>query len=185
MTVNDIVKDARVAHVRELKAEIASLKASLAAAQAACAAWESHFALALAAARDAERLPDGGDVLILDGWNIVFNSKFKVPDDPHAGKQRLIDAMRAYAQGRTAEFVWLVFDGAEENSSAEGALRISYTGGEGTQRADRLVTDYVRLMRMTGQKVSVTVVTNDKTFAKGVAALGAEVRGVKEFTDGI
>ena len=74
MTVNDIVKDARVAHVRELKAEIASLKASLAAAQAACAAWESHFALALAAARDAARLPDGGDVLILDGWNIVYNA---------------------------------------------------------------------------------------------------------------
>ena len=185
MTVNEIIKDTRVAHVRELKAEVARLKAELAAAQTACTAWEKHFAVALAAAHDAERLPANGTILILDGWNIVFNSKFKVPDDPHAGKQRLIDAMRTYSQSHASEFVWLVFDGAEENASVDGGLRISYTGGDGTQRADRLITDYVRLMRFTRQSAPMAVVTNDKAFGNGVRALGAEVKGVKEFTDGL
>ncbi len=185
MTANDIIKDARVARVRELKAEIASLKAELAAAQAQCAAWESHFAVALAAAMDADRIKDGGGILILDGWNIVFNSKFKGEGDLHLGKQRLIDAVRAYAAAHGGDFVWLVFDGTEENASAEGNLRVSYTGGTGAQRADRLITDYVRLMRITGRGAPVTAVTYDKDLGKSLRALDVEVRSVKEFTDGI
>ena len=95
MTSNDIVRDARIAHVRELKAEVARLKAELAAAQQACATWEHHFALALAAARDVDRLPNGGTMLILDGWNIVFNSKFKGEGDAHASATLVAKASSA------------------------------------------------------------------------------------------
>ena len=184
MTSNDIVRDARIQHVRELKAEVARLKAELAAAQQACATWEHHFALALAAARDADRLPSGGVLLILDGWNIVFNSKFKGEGDAHLGKQRLIDAARAYASQHPNEFVWLVFDGADANAACDGNFRVSYTGGEGEQRADHLIIDYLRLLRLEGRPVSATVVTNDKTFGRKAAELGAAVRPVKEFADG-
>ena len=184
MTSNDIVKDARIAHVRELKAEVARLKAELAAAQQACATWEHHFALALAAARDVDRLPSGGAMLILDGWNIVFNSKFKGEGDAPLGKQRLIDAARAYAPQHPNEFVGLVFDGADANAACDGNFRVSYTGGEGEQRADSLVVNYLRLLRLEGRTLSVTVVTNDKTFGRKAAELGATVRPVKEFADG-
>ena len=63
MTSNDIFQDARVAHVRELKAEVARLKAELAAAQEACATWEHHFALALAVARVVITAKDGREAL--------------------------------------------------------------------------------------------------------------------------
>ena len=179
------MRDARIAHVRELKAEVARLKAELAAAQQACATWEHHFALALAAARDVDRLPPGGVLRVLDGWNIVFNSKFKGEGDAHLGKQRLIDAVRAYAPQHPNEFVWLVFDGADANADAEGNFRVSYTGGEGEQRADRFVTDYLRLLRLEGRHVPVTVVTNDKTFGRKAVELGASIQPVREFTDGI
>ena len=184
MTSNDIVRDVRIQHVRELKAEVARLKAELAAAQQACVTWEHHFALALAAARDVDRLPSGGGLLILDGWNIVFNSKFKGEGDAHLGKQRLIDAARAYAPQHPNEFVWLVFDGADANAACDGNFRVSYTGGEGEQRADSLIVNYLRLLRLEGRNVSVIVVTNDKTFGRKAAELGAAVRPVKEFADG-
>ena len=185
MTSNDIFNDARVARVRELKDEVARLKAELAAAQQACAMWSIHFATALAAARDVDRLPPGGVLRVLDGWNIVFNSKFKGEGDAHLGKQRLIDAVRAYAPQHPNEFVWLVFDGADANADAEGNFRVSYTGGEGEQRADRFVTDYLRLLRLEGRHVPVTVVTNDKTFGRKAVELGATIQPVREFTDGI
>lgn len=185
MTTNDIVISARTAHVRELKAEISHLKTELAAAQAASAEWEKHFALALAAARDADLLPPSGMIIVLDGWNIVFNSRFKGEGDAHLGKQRLIDAVRTYARAHPTVFAWLVFDGDEDNAVSDGNCRVSYTGGAGEHRADRLVTDYVRLMRLTGRQADVSVVTNDKSFGKTVHALGAAVRAVKEFVDEI
>ncbi len=185
LTVNDIIQDSRLTHVRELKAEIVRLKAELAAADSACREWESHFALALAAAHDADNLPPGGSILAIDGWNVVFNSRFKHDGDAHEGKRRLIDAVRAYARAHAEVFVWLVFDGCDENAAVEGNCRVSYTGGDGEHRADRLMTDYVRMMHLTGRKAAVTVVTNDKSFGKAVCSLGAEVRTVKEFVDGI
>ena len=185
MTANDIIQDSRLTHVRELRAEVARLKAELAAAQASCATWERHFAVALAAALDAEKLPPSGTILVLDGWNIVFNSKFKAGDDAHLGKQNLIDAVRKYAQEHASDFIWLVFDGNEANAAADGNFRLSYTGGDGAQRTDRLVTDYVRLMRLTGRQTPVTVVTNDKKFGKAVRSLGTNVLTVKEFVYGL
>ncbi|MBR4654901.1 MAG: NYN domain-containing protein [Kiritimatiellae bacterium] len=184
VTVTDIIKDERVAHVRELKAEVARLKAERDEARAALASLESHFALALAAARDADRLPPGGTILMLDGWNIVFNSKFR-EDDAHAAKQHFIEAVRSYALAHPDDFTWLIFDGPEENSSAEGGFRLSYTGGDGEQRADRLIIDYLHQLRILGSKIAATIVTNDKALAKKAAAYGAAVRAVKEFADGL
>ena len=179
------MQDSRLTRVRELRAEVARLKAELATAQTACAIWERHFAVALAAALDAEKLPPNGTILALDGWNIVFNSKFKAAGDAHLGKQKLIDAVRKYAQEHASDFIWLVFDGSEANATADGNFRLCYTGGDGEQRTDRLVTDYVRLMRLTGRQTPIAVVTNDKNFGKTVRSLGANVLTVKEFVDGL
>ena len=49
MTANDIFRDTRVAHVRELKAEVARLKEELARVRDARESLDRHFALALAA----------------------------------------------------------------------------------------------------------------------------------------
>ena len=185
LTANDIIRDSRLVHVRELKAEVARLKAELAVARSCCAEWESHFSLALAAACDADRIGTGNAIVVIDGWNVVLNSGFKGEGDAHLGKQRLMDAARAFAQAHPGTFVWLVFDGDDENAECGGSFRVSYTGGTGEHRADRLVVDYVRMMRLTGRTARLKVITNDKDFGKKVRDLGADVASVKEFVDGL
>ncbi len=187
MTVTDLISDSRVAHVRELKAEIARLKAELAAVRADNSQWQHHFALALAAARDAERVPPPGAIVVIDGWNVVFNSRFK-PAAPTTEARRhsraqVIDFARARAQGRPEDFVWLVFDGHDDNSCVEGNLRISYTGGSGAHRADRLIVDYARVLRFTGRAARMTAVTNDKAFCAELQRLGVSTVTTWEFTD--
>ena len=63
------------------------------------------------------------------------------------------------------------------NAVAEGRLRVGYTGGTGAHRADRMVCDYLRMRKILGLNHAVTVVTDDKDFAKEAAALGASVKG--------
>ena len=57
MNSNDVIRDTRVAHVRELKAEIARLKSELSDALDELGAWRAHFDLAVLAARDAAAVP--------------------------------------------------------------------------------------------------------------------------------
>ena len=179
MTANDIFRDTRVAHVRELKAEVARLKEELARARAEHESLESHFALALAAARDAERMPPDAKLLIVDGWNAVIGTHRLDADARHAGRDRLIENLRARVASDSHLQVWALFDGASMNAEADadGRLRVGYTGGTGAHRADRMVCDYLRMRKILGLNNPVTVVTDDKDFAKEAAALGAAVKG--------
>ena len=179
MTANDIIRDTRVAHVRELKAEVARLKEELARAREAHESLESHFALALAAARDAERMPPDAELLIVDGWNAVIGTRRLDADARHAGRDRLIENLRARVAADPRLHVWALFDGAEMRATAEaeGRLRVGYSGGTGAHRADRMVCDYLRMRKILGLNHPVTVVTDDKDFAKEAATLGAAVKG--------
>ena len=179
MTTNDIFRDTRVAHVRELKAEVARLKEELARTRAAHAGLEGHFALALAAARDAERMPPNAELLIVDGWNAVIGTRRLDDAARHARRDRLVADLRACVATDPRLRVWALFDGAEMRAEAEadGRLRVGYTGGTGAHRVDRMVCDYLRMRKILGLNHAVTVVTDDKDFAKEAAALGAAVKG--------
>lgn len=72
MTANDIVGDARVARVRELKAELAAAKARLLEVESEYDALKSHFDLALVALRDFEQLGPEDRLRIIDGWNAIL-----------------------------------------------------------------------------------------------------------------
>ena len=179
MTANDIIRDTRVAHVRELKAEVARLKDELARAHAAHESLESHFALALTAARDADRMPSDARLLIVDGWNAVIGTRRLDADARHARRDRLVESLRARVAADPRLHVWALFDGSGMSAEAEadGRLRVGYTGGTGAHRADRMVCDYLRMRKILGLNHPVTVVTDDKDFAKEAAALGAAVKG--------
>ena len=72
--------------------------------------------------------------------------------------------------------IWIVFDGSEANSYRSGAYRVTYTGGTGPHRADRLILDYVHAARILGLDTSrITVDTADKALAKKLTALGVLV----------
>ena len=161
MSAQDVIMGSRVAHVRELRAEIEKLKAENAALRDERDSLKAHFDLALLAATD---LRSGEPLEIWDGWNLILGAKKEARD-----RADLI--ARAQASGRR---VWIVFDGHDENVHLPGAnVRVSYTGGTGEHRADKFIVDFVRMAKYLGLADKVSVRTNDKDFLKTVQRLCA------------
>ena len=170
MSAQNVILGARVAHVRELKDALAKEKASNAALRDELAALKAHFDFALLAAAVLRALPPDGRLEIWDGWNLILGATKEARDR---------DALLAQARARLAApgaaglRVWIVFDGAKEAVSNDGRLRVSYTGGDGAHRADRLITAFVRMAAYLGLADRVDVRTNDKDFVRAVTRLGA------------
>ena len=74
MTSQQIMQDIRVTRVRTLKDEVARLKGELSSVKDELDSLREHFALALLAARDAERTGPNGALLIVDGWNAILST---------------------------------------------------------------------------------------------------------------
>jgi len=158
VSAQDIIGSSRIAHVRELKADVDRLKAENAALRAERDALKAHFDLALLAAADLR----GGEMLeIWDGWNLILGAKKEARD-------RADLVAQAKATGRR---VWIVLDGPDESVRLDGKVRVSYTGGTGEHRADRLIVDFVRMAAYLGCADRVTVRTNDKDFLRAIARL--------------
>ena len=182
MDANDVIADGRVARVRELKTEVARLKSELAAAQNSLAAWERHFDWAVLAARDADRLPQGGRIVIVDGWNVQLGARGP-NGTPRARRERVLDSARRHLAANPLDFVWVVFDGPRENAEEPeaGRLRTYFTGGEGAQRADRAICDYLHMLVLAGRHARALVVTDDKRLRRSVEALGFECFAAESF----
>ena len=208
MTANDLIGDARVARVRELKTALAAANERLVQVEAERDALLAHFDLALVALRDFEQMGEGAQLHIIDGWNAILRnrnvskltsediSRLKadylaslgiVPPDPSASSrppgqisEQQLSPQPASAEGfgvaspQSPTLFWIVFDGAEENSYRSGEYRVTYTGGTGPHRADRLILDYVHAAKLLGLDTArITVDTADKSLAKRLLALGA------------
>lgn len=154
----------RIVRVGEMRKEVARLKEENARLRDEAAALSAHFAFALLAARDLETLPKGSRFIIVDGWNMVLGDG----SDPRRAKssRELVAKWQAYLASRTGDFVWIVFDGHDDNTRQDGRLRVSYTGGTGAQRADRFICDFLRMARFQGLAHRVEVVTSDKKLLK-------------------
>ena len=74
MNAQQIIGDSRVLHIRELKAEVAKLKAENSKLHDENAQIHAHLDLALTAARDLESLPDGGKLVLVDGWSMIVGT---------------------------------------------------------------------------------------------------------------
>lgn len=203
MTANDIIGDARVARVRELKTALAAVKAQLAQVEAERDALLAHTHLAAIVLRDFEQLAPDGQFRIIDGWNAILRgrnvskltsddiSKLKAEYLASRGIAQLVKSSNGLHSPAPTSSVaderdnpvadsllpvanWLVFDGSEENSYRSGSYRVTYTGGTGPHRADRLILDYVHAAKLLGLDTSrIAVETADKSLAKKAAALGA------------
>ena len=176
MNANDVIADGRVDRIRELKAEVACLSAELSATKNALASWERHFEWAVVAVRDADRMTPDGRIVVVDGWNFQLGSRGR-GGVPAVRRGRAVDAARRHLAANPHDFVWVVFDGPRENAeeSADARLRIYFTGGEGSQRADRAICDYLRMLRLAGRNSSVILVTDDDALRRQAASLGAEI----------
>lgn len=162
--------ESRVARVRELNGEITRLKAENARLHDENAALRGHFDLALLAALDLRELGQSGRLVIIDGWNLILGNP-RAAADP----QDLRAQMEKYLAAHPDDFVWVIYDGPKMNSLREGRMRTTYTGGSGQHRADRLVCDYLRMAKYSGDISRIEVRTNDKDFRKAVSAIASGV----------
>ena len=191
MKSNDIFADARVMQVRELKVALAEAKARLAQAEAERDLLVAHFPLGMAALHDFESLAAGAELRIIDGWNAILRMK----NVSKLSSENISDLKKSYLTGlgisepapEGADLPpvssWIVFDGKDANSYRAGAYRVTYTGGTGAHRADRMIIDYVNVAKVLGLDVSrVVVETADKDLSKRLTALGAKV---VQSTDGV
>lgn len=163
MSAQDLILGARVAHLRELKTEIEHLKAENAALKAEKESLDAHFALALIAAQD---LATATRLEIWDGWNLILGATKSAHD-----RDELLEQARAKLADDSELKIWIVFDGHDERVRNEGRLRVSYTGGIGAHRADRLIIDFVRMSVYQGFGDKVSVRTNDKDFIRQINRL--------------
>lgn len=164
-SAQEIMMGSRVAHVRELKAEIERLKAENARLGAENAELKAHFELALLAAAELREL--AGDrtarFVIVDGWNLILGANREA-----ASPEALVAQIREERSRRPQDFFWIVFDGPRESCRVENRLRISYTGGTGAHRADRFICDFVRMAKFLGLADVIEVRTHDKDFLSQV-----------------
>ncbi len=166
MGSQDVILGARVAHVRELKTELAKVNLEVQRLRGENAALLAHFDMALVAGVDFQLLPEGGKMVLVDGWNQVLGAGKTASD-----RASLESQWREYLKSHPLDFVWIVYDGSRESSKCEGRLRISYTGGEGPQRADRFICDFARMALWLGYPGRLEVRTGDKLLAKSVAKI--------------
>lgn len=166
----DLILGARVASIRTLKAEIAELKAEIATLRDENVALKAHFDKALLAAADLRGLPGGAVMEIWDGWNLILGAQKEA-----ANRSALIEEARCRLLEQPNLRIWIVLDGHDERVSESERLRVSYTGGIGTQRADRQIIDFVRMAAYLGLSSRVRVRTNDKDLKAKVVKLSAMV----------
>jgi len=157
MNAQELIMGSRVAKVRELKTRIEKLTEENRRLRAEYDSLKSHFDLALQAAME---LKDG-ELEIWDGWNLILGAKKEARD-----RADLIAQAEA-----TGKRVWIVLDGSEESVRFSGRVCVSYTGGTGAHRADKLICDFVRMAVYLGLADRVKVRTNDKDFAAEVQRL--------------
>lgn len=163
--------DSRVARVRELKAEIARLREENSKLARERDELLAHFDLALLAAADLAAVPPGGKFVIYDGWNLVLGAGRTART-----REKLEDSVRRELEARPLDRAWIIYDGPVENVKTENRLRIGYTGGTGSQRADRLICDFIRMARFSSSVAKIEVRTNDKKLAREAERLLAEPR---------
>jgi hypothetical protein len=163
MKSQQLIVDSRLTHIRELKTENARLRAENASMRTELDELNSHLDLAILAAEDLRALAPTGRLFIWDGWNMILGTDKKA----HNPKE-LISAAKRHLADNPDDMVWIVFDGPKENSFVEGNLRVSYTGGTGLHRADKLICDYLRMARFRGLLSRIEVKTSDKDFLRDV-----------------
>lgn len=168
MGSQEIMIGAKLARLREMKDEVARLKAENSALKAENAELNAHLDLAIVAAADLRGLPDGGRLVMIDGWNVA-NWK----GDARSRRRGVVEKAKRHLGEHPLDIAWIVFDGPSEDVECDGRLRVSYTGGDGTQRADKFICSFLRMARYRGDAGKVEVWTRDKPLLSQVRRIVA------------
>lgn len=120
-------------------------------------------------------------ILLVDGHNALFSLQARyLPPQLHGvpdreARARLVNDLVAMAAERPACRVWVVFDGPRQSDSSPAPnVRVSYSGGTGENRADRLLVESVRFFTQGGAE-AVLLATNDGELAARAVRMGARI----------
>ena len=161
MDVQSVLSLSKVTLVRQLKAEMSKLKAENMRLHDENASLLAHLDMAIAVAVDLSCVAADGRFIIVDGWNMILGARKSA-----TGRKDLLRQVREHVAQRPQDFVWIVYDGPRRSSVVEGRIRVSYTGGTGPHRADKLVCDFLRMARLRGDISKIELRTSDKDFMK-------------------
>lgn len=125
--------------------------------------------------------------LLIDGHNLLYATRPAFAAhlvDGHPGtaaREALIEwLLRSFTPPGPP--VTLYFDGHEALTEARSArVEVIYSGGEGSQRADRAILKHLARLAATDPDAPVTVVTRDIQLARRVRKRGAAVVDPVEF----
>lgn len=172
MNIQPTIIASRLAAIKMMRDENTRLKVENARLKAENEMLNSHFDFALTAAADLSALEEGGRFLILDGWNILLGDdkvrwrkelgEFGVFWQSCGSMKLLCEKIESFLAGHPKDYIWLLMDGERENVVVKNRYRISYTGGIGPQRADRMIVDFVRMAHFRDDPKKIVVVTGDK-----------------------
>lgn len=174
-SAQDMMISSKIVHLRELRNEVARLKEENLSLRNENASLRNHMGEAVLAARDLSAVKRDGKFVIVDGWNLILGAGRTAKD-----LQSLIAQMQDRLEQRPDDFVWIILDGPRGNTTLLPRMRITYTGGEGPQRADRMICDYLRMVRLSGEISKVEVLTRDKKLLSETEKLKSKTIDSKE-----
>ncbi len=166
MNAQDMIEAARLTRVRELQTALTKASAENTRLREENEMLKAHFELAVLAAEDLAALPEGGKLIIVDGWNMILGAQKEARD-----RTDLVAQAKAHVDANPSDFVWIVLDGPRQSSRVDGRVRVTYTGGVGAHRADKFICDFLRMARFKGDLSRIEVRTNDKDFRREVRRL--------------
>ena len=159
---------ARLNEARKLREEHAALKRENAHLRDEIASLEAHLDLAQTVLTDLGA--EGRHLVLVDGWNLILGagSRYRTREALAAHYAELVESDPKLV-------AWIILDGPKANTSGQGRLRITYTGGTGSQRADRFIQSVVRAAGFLGLGDKVAIHTKDKDLLKRPLAFSGKI----------
>ena len=127
-------------------------------------------------------------ILLIDGHNLLFGLPTRY--NPTRGRSRTeaekrdlltADIVRLISPMPSIR-VWIIFDGpTRSDTQAAPNVRVTYSGGEGEHRADKVLLDNVRFFKSSAPDLAVILVSNDRDLCLAARRLGACDLPVLEF----
>ena len=126
-------------------------------------------------------------ILLLDGHNVLFSlpARYSPPRGTSRSdaekRQFLVNDLVRLVSENPAMRAWIIFDGAKPSEeSASPNVRVSYSGGVGEHRADRVLVDTVRYFKSVEPDIPILLVSNDFDLCTQAARNGAMTMRVLE-----
>ncbi|MBP5320367.1 MAG: hypothetical protein J6334_05215 [Kiritimatiellae bacterium] len=127
-------------------------------------------------------------ILLLDGHNVLFGLPARYNPPRGQGRSdaekrdRLAKDLARLVSASPAVRACIVFDGkSPTDTQAAPNVRVSYSGGEGEHRADKVLVDLIRFYRQSDPSTPVLLISDDRELCGNARRLGGQTLGVLTF----